>query len=447
MTDRIESQGKTVDEAVSEALLQLGARRDEVTVEVLDEGKGGLLGIFGSRPARVVVARKGQGAGRQAAAGRGRSGRSSDRRDGGSGEAPRARQDRPQSGAAAPREARSGQDRERDGGRGRGRRRGGRRRGERGADGARDGGPAAEAAAGERAARRRPRGGERERDAERRPRPESRSGPEPGSERGVGTDRGPVRSDDALENVGPEVRAVELVTPLRDVAPEDAPAALERLTTELMRLGGFPCRVTVEPGEYHLVKVVTDDTGAGVLIGRHGTTVDALEHVVERMIGQAVGDRVNMNLDVNNYRRRRQEALVERTQQLVQQVRQTGREIHMEPLSPRERRIVHLEVAGVRGLRTYTLGGEGGRHVVIAPEGEGPDGPRDERDEADGREGADGGDDRWGGDEAGAPDAGGAGGGEEAAAPRDDEPTGRDAGGAPSSDSDDGPDGPDAGWR
>ena len=58
MTDKIESKGKTVQEAVNEALLQMGARKDEVRVEILEEPKTGLFGILGSKQARVLVTRK-----------------------------------------------------------------------------------------------------------------------------------------------------------------------------------------------------------------------------------------------------------------------------------------------------------------------------------------------------------------------------------------------------
>ncbi len=73
MNDKIETQGKTVEEAINEALLRLGARRDEVDVTVLDEPKSGFLGFLGGKPARVEVSRKGgrrrgprQGGGNQA---------------------------------------------------------------------------------------------------------------------------------------------------------------------------------------------------------------------------------------------------------------------------------------------------------------------------------------------------------------------------------------------
>jgi spoIIIJ-associated protein len=162
------------------------------------------------------------------------------------------------------------------------------------------------------------------------------------------------------------VQAIDLVQPLRGVTPEEVSGTLERLTTELLARAGFPCRCEVKQGEYHLIKVVTDDSSAGILIGRRGTTVDAVEHLVERMGSMAAGDRVPMNLDINNYRRRREEALVERTQGLIDKVNSSGREVHMEPLSARERRIVHLEVVKARGMRSYTIVTSNGKHVVIA---------------------------------------------------------------------------------
>ncbi len=128
---------------------------------------------------------------------------------------------------------------------------------------------------------------------------------------------------------------------------------------------GFPCRCEVKPGEYRMVKIVTDDISAGMLIGRHGQTIDAVEHLVERMATTAAGDRVRMNLDINNYRRRREDTLLDQVDRAVSEVRATGEDAHLEPMDARERRIVHLEAANHEGLRTWTMGGLGGKHVVI----------------------------------------------------------------------------------
>ena len=58
MNDKVETQGKTVKDAVAEALLRLGARREEVIVKVVEEPKSGFLGLLGGRPAKVLVEKK-----------------------------------------------------------------------------------------------------------------------------------------------------------------------------------------------------------------------------------------------------------------------------------------------------------------------------------------------------------------------------------------------------
>ena len=112
--------------------------------------------------------------------------------------------------------------------------------------------------------------------------------------------------------------------------------------------------------------MITGDDRAGMLIGRHGSTVDAVGHLIERMMGVAAGDRVRMNLDINNYRRRREEVLVSRVAEAVERVKETERDYHMEPMCARERRLIHLESENYESIRTYTLMRSGDKHVVIA---------------------------------------------------------------------------------
>jgi spoIIIJ-associated protein len=350
MNKSVESQGKTVEEAVSEALLKLGARREEVRVTVLDEGKPAFLGLIGGRRARVRVERVPRGA---------------DRRSGSNRRQQGARQD---GGEKRPRERRGGE----------------RRKAEAGSRG----GGGRDMAQPDRS-RRRPAG--------KPSRQRETAQPAPSATRNEESAARPAAAPVSGVAAGPSVRAAELVPPLRGVAGEDVPATLESLATDLLRRSGFTCRCEVKEGEYHLVKVVTDDSSAGILIGRRGATVDAVEHLVERMGSMAAGERVLMNLDINNYRLRREEALVERTQGLIDKVNSTGRDVHMEPLSARERRIVHLEVLKAEGLKSYTIATSSGKHVVIAREDqadeEAPPGaeengrPRDDGPQAD--EGAD----------------------------------------------------------
>lgn len=160
------------------------------------------------------------------------------------------------------------------------------------------------------------------------------------------------------------IRCLEYAKPLRGVPEDKLDAGLVELAGGMLVRSGFPCRCEVHPGEYRQVRIVTDDSSAGILIGRRGATVDAVEHIVERMASTAFGDRVKMNLDINNYRRRREDTLVDRVADAIDKVMGTGEPVHMEPMNARERRIVHLEAAEA-GLATVTEIDGDGKHVVI----------------------------------------------------------------------------------
>lgn len=174
------------------------------------------------------------------------------------------------------------------------------------------------------------------------------------------------------------VAATRYAKPVAAVTDENLDAALIELASGMLARAGFPCEVAVHEGEYRQVRISSDEESAGMLIGRHGQTVDAVEHLVERMACNAVDDRVRMNLDINGYRERRSESLQERVADAIAEVKKTGKPYHVEPMSARERRLVHLEVEPVEGVRTFTNVGSGGKYVVIALDDEAEDRPQNE---------------------------------------------------------------------
>ncbi len=139
-----------------------------------------------------------------------------------------------------------------------------------------------------------------------------------------------------------------------------------------MNICGFPCRTEVTSDEYNRIKIITDADSAGILIGRRGYTIDAIEHLVDRMSARAMSEHVRMNLDVNNYRVRRNSELVADTKAAMSSVLESGESVHLEPVCARERRLMHMEVADAEGLDTYTSGYGPKRHVVICKEGSQP---------------------------------------------------------------------------
>jgi len=109
----------------------------------------------------------------------------------------------------------------------------------------------------------------------------------------------------------------------------------------------------------------------GLLIGRRGQTLVALQHLLGRLASREFGQDVQFAVDVGDYRKRREAQLLEKAQVLAEKVRVTGREINLEPLHAPDRRLVHMAVARIPGVRTYTVGRGLHRNVVIAPAGRG----------------------------------------------------------------------------
>ncbi len=115
------------------------------------------------------------------------------------------------------------------------------------------------------------------------------------------------------------------------------------------------------------LSVVSDDGGS--IIGRRGQTLDALEHLVNRIVFR--DERVTsgrISIDVEGYRERREESLRELARRLAEKARETGQIVTVNPLSPRDRRIVHLELEGHPNVSTRSEGEGLFRRLLIIPE-------------------------------------------------------------------------------
>lgn len=110
-----------------------------------------------------------------------------------------------------------------------------------------------------------------------------------------------------------------------------------------------------------------DDEDIGLLIGRHGQTLEALQELTRAVVGQRVGTRARIVVDVEDYKRRQRARLVSRARELARRVAQTGREEELEPMNAFERKVVHDAVAGVSGVQSSSRGEDPDRRVVIAP--------------------------------------------------------------------------------
>ncbi|HJV05108.1 MAG TPA: RNA-binding cell elongation regulator Jag/EloR [Actinomycetota bacterium] len=108
-----------------------------------------------------------------------------------------------------------------------------------------------------------------------------------------------------------------------------------------------------------------DPDAMGLLIGRHGQTLDALQEIVRSTVQRATGERCRVMVDVEDYRKRRRSQLAQRARSAAAKVRRTGRPERMEPMTSYERKIVHDAVAEVDGVDSSSEGEDPDRRVVI----------------------------------------------------------------------------------
>ena len=117
------------------------------------------------------------------------------------------------------------------------------------------------------------------------------------------------------------------------------------------------------------LRLCIDAETMGLLIGRRGETLDAMQYLVSLVANKNRKEEgyIRVTLDTEGYRSRREETLKRLARKNAQHVRQTGRPVSMEPMNPYERRILHSALQGFSGVTTHSEGEEPNRHVVITP--------------------------------------------------------------------------------
>jgi len=105
----------------------------------------------------------------------------------------------------------------------------------------------------------------------------------------------------------------------------------------------------------------------GVLIGRRGTTLEALQYLTVRIVSHQHGRPVRIVVDAGDYRRRRREALEDTARRMAAKAKSSGRPVAIGPLSAQERRVVHLTLKTEPGLATISRGRGEFKKVVITP--------------------------------------------------------------------------------
>lgn len=139
------------------------------------------------------------------------------------------------------------------------------------------------------------------------------------------------------------------------------------VTTQVLGLMGFPVIAELSDEGPDGASIVLSGQDLSGLIGRHGHTLDALEFLVGMHVFRRRGSRIGLVIDAGGYRARREKALVEMAHQASERATQESRQIALEPMGAKERRVVHVALRDDQRVATASQGEEGSRFVVVTP--------------------------------------------------------------------------------
>jgi spoIIIJ-associated protein len=154
----------------------------------------------------------------------------------------------------------------------------------------------------------------------------------------------------------------------RDLATDDLEPveALEELLEEIA--DGLRLDVDVDVEERDgVLSGRLEGEDVGLFIGRHGQTIDAVQHLAQRIVFPDGPSSVRVVVDANGYRERRAEALRADADEAADEALSSGKPVELDPLPPFERRIVHEYLRERGGVETHSEGNEPERYLVITP--------------------------------------------------------------------------------
>lgn len=161
-------------------------------------------------------------------------------------------------------------------------------------------------------------------------------------------------------------------TRLQPHTPDPLLDASEEIVSKLISHLGMKAQVSAHFDETssddrRIIQVDVHGDNLSALIGRHAETLTAFQHVASLMVGKQTQQWVQLVVDVEGYRERREKQVRQIALRMAEQVIKTGRKATLEPMSASERRAIHIELRGHPAVITESTGEEPFRKVVILP--------------------------------------------------------------------------------
>lgn len=149
-------------------------------------------------------------------------------------------------------------------------------------------------------------------------------------------------------------------------SPADRAVVMVERTLATLEVGG---RARVSETDEEIEVLVEDEDDSALLIGKHGATIDALQHVVARAAFRGrEAQRKRVVIDAAGYRDRRQATLERAAERAAEEALSFGRPVELDPMSSFERRVVHNHLAERPDVETHSEGDEPDRRLVVTPQ-------------------------------------------------------------------------------
>ena len=146
-------------------------------------------------------------------------------------------------------------------------------------------------------------------------------------------------------------------------AAERVRALLEQVNEAL----ALDATVEIEQPEDGVIRATLHADDLGLFIGRHGTTIDAVQHLAYRIAAAADDGPQRVIVDAAGYRERRESALQRQADEAAEDAVRSGRPVALDAMSATERKVVHEHLKDREDVETYSEGNEPDRHLVVAP--------------------------------------------------------------------------------
>ena len=311
-----EVSARTIEEAISQGLEHLGVSISDVTVDVIEEGSKGLFGLFGSRPAKVRLTLKEEEQPEENVAHSILAGVLN--------EDETKQEARPQAEKPEMKQENTAE-------------------------------KATRSAKPARAKKEQAEGDETEKPAAKPRKPR-----EPKETKAPKAPKPPKEPKEPKEFKEPKE-----IIPAEQADRDTAAGRAQEFLQELTQLMGVNVSVAVVTDEEGNVRVNMDGDTLGILIGRRGETLDALQYLTSLRVNRGQSNYTRVTLDTEGYRAKREEALVRLANRMANRAQKTGRKVSLEPMNPYERRILHSALQDHPSVTTHSEGEEPNRHVVI----------------------------------------------------------------------------------